>query len=67
MLDPVSTAILQSIQYADLFDYPLTPDEIHRYLIGMRAPTARRIRARAARKRITAMPNANRDAMSVTG
>ncbi|MBI3914970.1 MAG: hypothetical protein HY327_12395 [Chloroflexi bacterium] len=40
MLDPVSTAILQSIQYADLFDYPLTPDEIHRYLIGIRTPRA---------------------------
>lgn len=34
-LSAVESAILQTITYVDVFDYPLTPAEVHRYLIGI--------------------------------
>ncbi len=37
MPDPIADAIIDTLIYADLFDYALTPDQIFRYLIGVRA------------------------------
>jgi hypothetical protein len=34
-LSAIESAILQTITYVDVFDYPLTPTEVHRYLIGV--------------------------------
>ena len=36
----IAEAVLQTIAYADVFDYPLTPAEIHRYLIGIKISPA---------------------------
>jgi hypothetical protein len=36
----IEEAILQTIVYADIFDYPLTPAEIHYYLIALPATAA---------------------------
>jgi hypothetical protein len=38
--DPIDGAVLGALVYADLFDYPLTLEEIHRYLIAIPASLA---------------------------
>ncbi|MBP7999052.1 MAG: hypothetical protein KA314_19665 [Chloroflexi bacterium] len=35
---PVEEAIIHTVSYVDIFDYPLTLPEVHRYLIGVPAP-----------------------------
>ena len=37
-LQPVEEAIVRTVSYVDIFDYPLTLPEVHRYLIGVPAP-----------------------------
>jgi hypothetical protein len=34
----VGDAIVRAVAYADIFDYPLRPPEVQRYLVGVRAP-----------------------------
>ena len=34
---PLDRAVLKTIAYVDAYDYPLTANEVHRYLIGQRA------------------------------
>jgi hypothetical protein len=40
MNDPLAAAIVRTLNYADLFDYAMTPDEVFQFLIGVRTTRA---------------------------
>jgi hypothetical protein len=42
-LSPLERAVLATVLYGDLFDHPLTVDEIHRYLVGVACPDRREL------------------------
>ena len=41
----ISRAVLQTVAYSDIFDYPLTAHEIHRYLTGLETSLEEVVRA----------------------
>jgi hypothetical protein len=41
----VDAAILRTLLYADVFNYPMTADEVHHYLIGLALPREQVLRA----------------------